>query len=214
MGPVLAFDTSAAHCAAALVVGEKTILRKDDMAKGQAEHLMPMLEDMLREGGIGWCDLAAIGVGIGPGNFTGIRIGVSAARGLALGLNKPAVGVSMLEAQTYGLRDFGPVLSVVDARQGKIYAQFFDGEVAHPPTLYAAGQWPKIPSDQQLRVVGHRAYAFDGASTAISPFRPVEAMAHIALIRAKNGDVARPAPLYLRPADAAPTRDAAPLIIA
>jgi len=67
------------------------------MARGQAERLMPMLEEMLAQAGHAWRDLAAIGVGTGPGNFTGIRIAVSAARGLSLALGVPAIGVSGFE---------------------------------------------------------------------------------------------------------------------
>jgi tRNA threonylcarbamoyladenosine biosynthesis protein TsaB len=68
------------------------------MARGQSERLVPMLEDLLAEGGVAWRDLDAIGVGIGPGNFTGIRIAVATARGLALGLRVPAVGVTGFDA--------------------------------------------------------------------------------------------------------------------
>ena len=82
---ILGFDTSAAHCAAALLRGTQVIdSRLEEMSKGQAERLMPMIEEMLAAQGLAWADLAAIGVGIGPGNFTGVRIAVSAARGLAL----------------------------------------------------------------------------------------------------------------------------------
>ena len=69
---ILAFDTSAAHCAAALLRGDQLILsRLEPMEKGQAERLMGLLDEMLAEAGIGWCDLAAVAVGTGPGNFTG-----------------------------------------------------------------------------------------------------------------------------------------------
>ena len=81
---VLGFDTSAAHCAAALLSGGTCLAaRHEEMAKGQAERLMPLIAELLEEAGAATGDLAAIGVGIGPGNFTGIRISVSAARGLA-----------------------------------------------------------------------------------------------------------------------------------
>ena len=79
---VLGFDTSAAHCAAALLRGDAVLAAvHEDMTKGQAERLMPMLEEMLAGAGLGWGDLDVIGVGTGPGNFTGIRVAVAAARG-------------------------------------------------------------------------------------------------------------------------------------
>ena len=68
------------------------------MARGQGERLMGLLQDLLDGASHKWCDLTALGVGIGPGNFTGIRISVAAARGLALSLRIPAIGVSSFEA--------------------------------------------------------------------------------------------------------------------
>ena len=96
---LLAFDTSAAHCAAALLSGD-TILaaRSEEMGRGQAERLVPLLQEVLAETGTTWADLTRIGVGIGPGNFTGIRISVATARGLALGLGIPAIGITSLFA--------------------------------------------------------------------------------------------------------------------
>ena len=100
----LGFDTSAAHCAAALLQGDRVLIqRHEDMARGQAERLFPLLEEMLTSAGVDWRDLSVIGCGTGPGNFTGIRISVAAARGLALSLGIPAVGVSVTEAMACGL---------------------------------------------------------------------------------------------------------------
>ena len=93
---ILAFDTSGPHCAAALLLGGKIVAaRFEEMPRGQAERLFPMLDEVMGEVGAVWEELDAIGVGIGPGNFTGIRIAVSAARGLALSLEKPAVSASL-----------------------------------------------------------------------------------------------------------------------
>ena len=81
---ILGFDTSGHHCAAALRWGDDQVAHvTEDMAKGQAERLMPLLQALLDQEGYSWADLDAVAVGVGPGNFTGIRIGVSAARGLA-----------------------------------------------------------------------------------------------------------------------------------
>ena len=94
----LAFDTSGPYVAAALQLGDRTEVTVEPMARGQAERLMPLLQEMLAVHDLSWSDLDRLIVGIGPGNFTGIRIGVAAARGLALGTGLPTVGVSSLDA--------------------------------------------------------------------------------------------------------------------
>lgn len=97
------------------------------MQKGQAERLVPMLEEVLAEGGIGWRNLRRIAVGVGPGNFTGVRISVATARvGLALGV--PVIGVTRLEALAHGLPR--PLRVAEDARQGLAYVQDFPGGAA------------------------------------------------------------------------------------
>jgi tRNA threonylcarbamoyladenosine biosynthesis protein TsaB len=154
--PILAFDTSAAHCAAALLLPDRVIQRLEPMEKGQAERLIPLLEELLAEGGIGWPDLKALAVGTGPGNFTGVRISVAAARGLALGLGIPAVGVTRLEALAHGLPR--PLLVLEDAKRGQVYVQLFTPEgpgIAHladrvvpacPATGSAAGEGALAPA--------------------------------------------------------------------
>ncbi|MDF0603049.1 tRNA (adenosine(37)-N6)-threonylcarbamoyltransferase complex dimerization subunit type 1 TsaB [Psychromarinibacter sp. C21-152] len=194
-GLVLGFDTSAAHCAAALLCGETVLLsRAEEMAKGQAERLMPLLEEMLVEAGIGWPDLRRIGVGIGPGNFTGLRISVAAARGLALALGVPAVGVSGFEAAALGRER--PLTVTLPAPRGQVYLQRFGAQAAEAPEL--------CPADLAL------------TETAVHPGLPAEPLAvAIARIAARRseGIAERPAPLYIRPADAAPPREAPPPIL-
>ena len=126
---ILAFDTSAAHCAAALLIGDRIVASAfEPMEKGQAERLLPLLQEVLAEAGLGWRDLTALAVGTGPGNFTGVRIAVAAARGLALGLGIPAVGITRLEALAFGLPR--PITVVEDARRCEVYVQGFGTETS------------------------------------------------------------------------------------
>lgn len=196
MRPILAFDTSGAHCAVAIYwqdTARPPALRHEDMAKGQAERLLPMIEEMMLGEGLTWADFTAIGVGVGPGNFTGIRISVALARGLALGLNIPALGVTGFEAraQTVDLTDFYVAIS---APRGQVYAQRFG--MASPAELRDAP-----PIDAQ--VVQMETLPPDALALAI---------AQIAAAR-MGQEQPRPAPFYLRPADAAPPSDPPPVIL-
>jgi len=200
---VLGFDTSAAHCAAALVSGDRVLAQvSEDMAKGQAERLMPLLEQVLAQGGAAWSDLAAIGVGIGPGNFTGIRISVAAARGLSLGLGVPAIGVSVFEARAHGLPR--PLTVVEDARRGMVYVQNF-----------APDTGPRLCALEDVMLDG----AVTGTGAALLGAVPVApavplavAIAQIAGSRLGTAQP-RPAPLYLRAPDAAPSNDPGPVML-
>lgn len=195
---VLAFDTAAAHCAAALLHGDDVFAEKTEpMAKGQAERLLALVQDLLAQTNTSMDQLTAIGVGVGPGNFTGIRISVSAARGLALGLGIPAIGVSAFDALRLGAQ--GPTICTVDARRDLVFAQGFETEVLEVPELCAL---ETLPADIP-RI---------GAHGTASTYPVAEAIARIAVTRLDH-PVAPPAPLYLRPADAAPARDAPPQII-
>ena len=190
---ILGFDTSAAHCAAALLRGDQIMAeRLELMKRGQAERLMVLLEEVLAEAGASWKDLTAIGVGVGPGNFTGIRIGVSAARGLALGLDIPAVGVDGFEA-----READGTLAVIPAPREQVYAAL-------------PNQAPR------LMPASEAAEAARGAGLSFAPEASPEglaaAIARHAALRA-NDNPAAPAPLYMRAADAAPSRDVPPALI-
>jgi len=171
------------------------------MEKGQAERLIPLLEELLAEGGIGWRDLRALAVGTGPGNFTGVRIAVAAARGLALGLGIPAVGVTRLEALAHGLPR--PVTVVEDARRGEVYVQSFTDSGAGP-----AGLCPLSETAIAGPVTGSAA-----GPAKLAPALPIaEAIARIGAERARTAQP-RPAPFYLRGADAAPPSDPPPVIL-
>lgn len=204
--PVLAFDTSAAHCAAALLlVDGSCLVRHEAMATGQAERLMPMLCALMDDAGLAWRDLGRIGVGIGPGNFTGIRISVAAARGLALGLGVPAIGVSRMEALAHGLPR--PLLVAEDARRSEVWVQAFgpdgDGDLGLIGAVELPAAFPGMP------VTGSAAHL--AARPALDQPRALAcAIAEIAAVRTPVG---RPVPIYLRPADAAPPSDPPPVIL-
>lgn len=197
---ILAFDTSAAQCAAALLLNGQISHKIEQMDKGQAERLIPLLEELLADAGVLWSDLSVIAVGTGPGNFTGVRISVAAARGLALGLGIPAIGVTRLEALAEGQPR--PVTVIEDARRGDVYVQRFDETGVAAAHILAADQLG--PLDTAITGSG-----CDG----LAPVMPVvEAMLHIAARRAVTPQ-SRPAPFYLRGADASPPSDPPPTIL-
>ncbi|MFY0692343.1 MAG: tRNA (adenosine(37)-N6)-threonylcarbamoyltransferase complex dimerization subunit type 1 TsaB [Paracoccaceae bacterium] len=222
---ILAFDTSAAHCAAALLKGGdirgETL---EHLARGQAERLMPMLEELLADQNTGWDDLDAIAVGIGPGNFTGIRISVSAARGLSLALGIPALGVSLFEVMRLcgaETRETGGALVSLEAPRGTVYLQEFrDGAPCAAPCQIDPEAPPEdLGPDAGLQVIGARAEDIaQRLRVTASPAALGDIAPHIARIAAarlaqSTKTPPRPAPLYVRPADAAPPRDPAPVIL-
>ncbi|SFC72532.1 tRNA (adenosine(37)-N6)-threonylcarbamoyltransferase complex dimerization subunit type 1 TsaB [Tropicimonas isoalkanivorans] len=216
---ILAFDTSAAHCAAALLsAGEIRAEKTLEMGRGQAEALMPLLEEVLAQSGLAMSHLDAIGVGIGPGNFTGIRISVAAARGLSLALGVPAVGVSMFEVMASETPEGGALVSL-PAPRGMTYVQpFHDGRPNGPAQLFNPGGPPE-PGFAGLTVIGaaseeiarlHHGVTAPADAPPIAP-----QIARIAASRLAEGHARgeRPCPLYVRPADAAPPADPPPAIL-
>ncbi|MBY5933886.1 tRNA (adenosine(37)-N6)-threonylcarbamoyltransferase complex dimerization subunit type 1 TsaB [Tateyamaria omphalii] len=184
---ILGFDTSAAHCAAALVRGDDILASVgEEMARGQAERLMSLLEEVLKDQGVTWADLDALAVGTGPGNFTGIRIGVSAARGLALGLECPAYGVTGFDARDM-LAPSGMTVAIPAPRE-MVYVMHHTG----PELVPAADVTDPAPHPAPAEL----AVAIARCAVRHWPDRPTA-----------------PAPFYIRAPDAAPARDAPPAIL-
>jgi len=116
---LLAFDTSGPEIGIALRLGDALETRVEAQSRGQGEVLLPLCETLMAQHRLCWADLDGLGVGIGPGNFTGIRISVSAARGLALGLSLPAIGVSRFETTEFLLP--GKAKYAVPAVRDRVY---------------------------------------------------------------------------------------------
>lgn len=131
---ILAIDTALDACAAAVLDTDsgRLIARESQaMQRGHAEALMPLIGRVMEASGVSFASLDRIAVTTGPGSFTGLRVGISAARGLALAADKPAVGVTTLSAYAAGLvsRNRGtPVLSAIDARHDHVYFQIVAGD--------------------------------------------------------------------------------------
>lgn len=217
---VLAFDTAQGALSAAVHDGEGELAAMfEERTRGHAEALMPMLETVLAEAALGFADLDALAVTVGPGTFTGLRVGLAAARGLALARNLPLVGITTLEAVAAPVNPVAGevVAAVFDARRDEVYLQVFDAAFAPltPPLLIGLEDAVMHLPDAPVVLVGtgatllaerldtlSRTYRF----AAARPQPDATHIARIALSRlaAEGPDVFRapPAPLYIRAPDA------------
>jgi tRNA threonylcarbamoyladenosine biosynthesis protein TsaB len=129
---MLAIDTATEACSAALLHEGRLTERSERVGRGHADEILGMVDAVLREAGIGIGAVGGIAVTIGPGSFTGVRIGVSVAQGLAFGAGLRVVGVTTLEALAEQARRAGAaaVLACLDARMGEVYWACFEGRAA------------------------------------------------------------------------------------
>ena len=126
---ILAFDTSSATCTAALFDGSGACLAHADevIGRGHAERLVPMIADLMNGRAA-----ARILVGVGPGSFTGIRVAIAAAHGLAIGWNAELLGMSSLALLAAGARCDGPIATAISGGHGELFVQQFDGATLQP----------------------------------------------------------------------------------
>ena len=128
---VLAFDSSGGGCAAAVLSGDDLRAQESaPMLRGQAEHLVPMIARAMAAAGLGFADLDLIAVTLGPGAFTGVRIGIATAQGLALATGLPALGLGSFEtvaaAVPAALLEGRALLVAIESRREELYLQAFD----------------------------------------------------------------------------------------
>lgn len=216
---VLSFETAAGGCSACLWQDGAVLARAGGaMVHGQAEALVPLLQEVLASARLDWADLDRIAVTTGPGSFTGLRVGLATARGLAVATGLPVVGVTTLEAFAHALPDAvragaGTVLAAVDTRRDDVYVQAFAAAdlrpLSDPLALDAAdiaGWLEKIAAPGPVVVCG------DGPALDPSWPRPLEpAPPEVAVVAALGAAAplpdAPPSALYIRPPDAALPRN-------
>lgn len=195
MSLVLALDTSGGSAVGVARDARVLASRRHDDPRAQVEQLQPLVDAVLTEAGVGLGDIEQIVVGVGPGPFTGLRVGIAAAEVLALTLDHPLTGVCSLDvlarqAVAGGLVD-GPFLTVSDARRGELYwaRHDADGRRDHGPEVGPAADLPDLPAlgPAADTLPGGRVLALDAGGMAAGAGAWVDAGR---------------APLYLRSPDA------------
>lgn len=182
---VLAVDTALDACSAAIVRGDETLAALcEPMSRGQAERLAPMAREAAAQAGVAFADIDRIAVTTGPGSFTGVRVGLSFARALALALNKPCIGVSTLEALALMETEEGLRAALIETPGASYFALYDKGAPVIAPRGIERGEHEALLDGKSAVIVGPAALV-DAAALAR---------------RAQRLDPARypPDPAYLR----------------
>ena len=213
---ILAFDTCLRSVSVAINIEGRVSGRIEACESGHAERLLPMIEAVLADAGLTFADVTRVAVTLGPGGFTGLRVGISAARAFALALGVPVVGLtslhvaalvasSRLAAESYT----GRFVVAAPAGRGAAFAQVFEGKPVSPvgpPRLI----WPdgKVSDLADTIVLGPGADLLDGRSPglrALPDFTTLQPdAAALAQLAPDLAPLAVVLPIYLRAADAKP----------
>ena len=211
---LLAIDTALEACSVGVAIdGRPPVLRSETIGRGHAERLFAMMADAMAEAGMAFDRLDRIAVTTGPGSFTGIRVGIAAARGIALVVGCPVVGIGTLALFAAAARDRAgprPVLAVLDAKRDEIYAQAFDADGAplFEPFAGSAVDVAARAATGDMMLAGSGAGLVAAAMAEPAPIVPVAAVPDIAALlrlgHAAPPPAGPPRPLYLRAPDAKP----------
>lgn len=212
---VLVIDTALGLCTAGVFdVEDGTAiaagLRSEIMVRGHSERLAGMARDAVIEAGGGFIGLDRIGVTVGPGSFTGLRVGLAFAQGLAAALGRPVIGLSSLDALAASVVSGPATVALIDARRAQVYGRVWrDGRAAH-----AAEAWTLEQAQQTLSDMNAHDLVLVGSGAPLMaesfPQAKIRALdgpdpAALALLTASVDPSAfPPRPLYLRAPDATP----------
>lgn len=214
---ILAIETAHGICSVAVSDNGVLIAEKTDLESSrQAERLLPTISQLLKETNLSYSDINAVAVDIGPGSFTGVRIGLAASHGIAMAAKIPLIGVTGFEAITHQARMselYENMLVVFDARRGQVFAQLFHKNEPKDPLMLEYKDIISLSGlHQHITIVG------DGAEM-VEPFMQVgkinysiiedfllpsaDMVALAAFDKLSSGNFSiNPAPLYIRPPDA------------
>jgi tRNA threonylcarbamoyladenosine biosynthesis protein TsaB len=223
---ILAIDTATEACSAALLDGERCVARYEEPGRGHAERILPMVGEVLREAGMTLAQVDGIAVGRGPGAFTGVRIAISVAQGLAFAVDRKIALVSDLAAlaqRAVDDHDAPTVLAGIDARMGEVYWGVYErgpdglvalvgeeqvtaaGEVRFPP----GADWHGAGSAWAVEGLVRRAQSMGGSETRLhaASFPRAHEIARLSVPLFRGGHAVPPdhaLPVYLRDRVAVP----------
>jgi tRNA threonylcarbamoyladenosine biosynthesis protein TsaB len=215
---VLAIDTALEACSAAIFDSEQSATLASEtaiMVRGHAEALMPLVDSVMRDAGLDFFSLDRIAVTVGPGSFTGLRVGIAAARGIGLAAKKPVVGITTLAALAapYIAADpLRPVAAAIDGRHRHVYFELYgtQGRVLLPPRIIPVEEAVHAAAGASARLVGSGAPMMADIWPDPVHLPPIDQrgapdIGSVARLGAE-AEVrdAPPKPLYLRPPDAHP----------
>ena len=219
---ILAIDTALDACAAGVLdteAGRLIAQESQAMKRGHAEVLMPLIARVMKASGIAFASLDRIAVTTGPGSFTGLRVGLSAARGIALAANKPVVGLTTLTAYAapvVGRNAAQPIISAIDARHDQVYFQVVSGDGGSliRPRIVPVEEALGASRFGAPYLVGNAARILADRWPAHTPppfkvdAQPAPDIAWVAWLGAAvSPEIALARPYYLRAPDAKPSKD-------
>lgn len=217
---ILALDTATENCSVALLVDEKVYVRSEVAPRDHTKKILPMVDEVLKEAGVTLAELDALAFGRGPGSFTGVRIGIGIAQGLAFGADLPMVAISTLEAMAQGVyRKHGAsdVVCAIDARMSEVYWGRFsrqedgtwnkvDQECVTPPQLAAENSqaddkvWLTAGTgwDAYSEALAQVAFKTEKSEVLFPDAEDIVQLAKLEFAKGNTVDAEEASPVYLR----------------